>query len=87
MFKVLGRRVVVKPNEKAETVSPGGIVIPAQFQQVAEVSGSVVAVSPTVQNVKVGDVIFFSPHSGCEINVDKQRFLILLEEQVLAVME
>jgi chaperonin GroES len=87
-------RIVVKRIEEKETLR-SGIIIPDSAQekpQEAEVfavgrgkrleDGTVVEL-----NVKVGDRILFAKYSGNDIKVDGVEYLIMREDDVLAVLD
>ncbi len=91
-IKPLGNRIVVKRQE-AKT-SKGGILLPEAAQEKPR-QGKVVAVGPGkvdekgkshALEVKVGDEILFSSYSGTEYKADNEDYLILSEEDVLAVL-
>ena len=90
-IKPMGNRVVVQ-REDAKTTK-GGILLPESAQKKPR-EGTVIAVGPgktdekgKVQrmDVKVGDKILFSSYGGTEYKVDDAEYLILSEEDVLAV--
>ena len=73
----------------------GGIIIPDTAKEKPQ-QGKVVAVgSGKVKDdggrikldVKAGDTILFGKYSGQEIKLDGEEFLIMREEEVLAVLE
>ena len=90
----LADRIVVKVLE-AKEVTKGGIVLPdtaKEKPQEAEViavgkgkvSDDGLVIPP---EVKVGDKILFGKYSGTEINIDGNEYLILKEEDILAIMK
>lgn len=90
-IKPLGNRIVVKRTEPKTT--KGGIILPETAQEKPK-QGTVVAVGPGKVDdkgrshsldVKVGDEILFSSYSGTEYKSDDVDYLILSEEDVLAV--
>lgn len=90
----LGDRVVVKPLESNEKTK-GGIVLPDTAKEKPQ-EGKIVAVGQgrlldtgTIKplDVKVGDKILFGKYSGNEIRVDEEEFLIMKEEDILAVIK
>ena len=87
-------RVLIKRVEEKETVK-GGIIIPDTAKE-KPMEGEVVAVGPGKQNedgkratmdVKAGDRILFGKYAGTEIKIDDQDFVIMREEEILAVFE
>jgi chaperonin GroES len=93
-IRPLHDRVVIKRMEE-ETTSPGGIVIPDSAAE-KPVRGEVIAVGKgkILENgdvrpldLKTGDRILFGKYSGTEVKVDDQDFLVMREDDVMAVIE
>ncbi len=92
--KPLNDRVLVKRTEEL-TVTKGGIVIPDTAKE-KPIEGKIVAVGPgkmseqgqrmTLQ-VKEGDKVLFGKYSGTEIKVEGDEFLMMREEDILAIIE
>jgi chaperonin GroES len=92
MIKPLADRVVVKVIS-AEEKTKGGIVLPDTAKEKPQVA-EVVAVGPgrildngnrLAPEVKVGDKVIFSKHSGTEVKIDGVEYLILRESDILAI--
>ncbi len=90
-IKPLGNRIVVEREEAPS--SKGGILLPDSAQKKPR-TGKVLAVGPGksddcgklhVMDVKVGDRVLFSSYGGTEYKTDNMEYLILSEEDVLAV--
>jgi chaperonin GroES len=86
-------RLLVKRIEETETVK-GGIIVPDTAKEKPQ-EGEVIAVGNgrTLENgtkiemdVKAGDKILFGKYSGTDIKIDGEEYLILREDDVLAVM-
>ena len=89
----LGDKILVKRTEAEET-KKGGIIIPdtakekPQQGKVAAVgSGRMEGDKKVSLEVKKGDTILFAKYSGNEISVGDEEYLILKEEDVLAIVE
>ncbi len=90
----LADRVVVKVLE-AKEVTRGGIVLPdtaKEKPQEAEViavgKGKATDDGKTIApEVKAGDKVLFGKYSGSEITVDGKEYLILKEEDILAIVK
>ena len=87
-------RVLVKRIEEKEVVK-GGIIIPDTAKE-KPMEGEVVAVGPgkiqddgkrAAMDVKAGDRILFGKYAGMEIKIDDQDYVIMREEEILAVMD
>lgn len=87
-------RVLVKRVEEKEVIK-GGIIIPDTAKE-KPMEGEVVAVGPgkiqddgkrAALDVKAGDRILFGKYAGTEIKIDDQDYVIMREEEILAVLE
>jgi chaperonin GroES len=87
-------RILVERLEEKE-VKRGGIIIPDTAKEKPQ-EGKVVAVGTGKVNddgkkvpldVKAGDKILFGKYSGSEVKIDDKEYLILREEDVLAILE
>lgn len=85
MIRPLENRVVVKPIE-SESVTKSGIIIPDSAQE-KPVKGIVEAIG-TDKNltVKIGDTVLYSKYSGTEIKINEDRFLIMRESEIFAII-
>jgi chaperonin GroES len=89
----LGDRVVVKPAAKEE-VTKSGIVIPDTAKEKPQ-EGTVVAIGSgrlldngerAPLDVNVGDRVLFAKYGGTEFKLDGQEYLVLKENDLLAVI-
>lgn len=87
----IGNRIVVRRKEAKAT--KGGILLPETAQQKPK-EGEVIAVGPgktddrgqtQKMDLKVGDQVLFSSYGGTDYKIDDEEYLILSEEDVLAV--
>jgi chaperonin GroES len=92
-MKPLGDRVVVKVLE-AEEKTASGIVLPDKAKEKPQ-EGEVMAVGTgkVLDNgtridldVKVGDKVIFSKYAGTEVKQDGQEYLILRQDDILALV-
>ena len=86
-------RVLVKRVDEKEVVK-GGIIIPDTAKE-KPMEGAVIAVGSgkvmddgkrASMDVKAGDRILFGKYSGTEIKIDDQDYLIMREDEILAVL-
>ena len=86
-------RLIIKRIEEKETVK-GGIIIPDTAKEKPQ-EGQVIAVgngklldngTKVPLDVKAGDKILFGKYSGTDIKIDGQEYLILREDEVLAIV-
>jgi chaperonin GroES len=93
-MRPLHDRILVRRLEAGESMQ-GGLYIPdtaKEKPQQAEVkavgSGKLLENGERVPiDVKEGDRILFGKYSGAEIKIDGEEYLILREDEVLAVLE
>ena len=93
-IRPLHDRLIVK-RETEERKSPGGIVIPdtatekPTFGKVIAVGKGKILENGEVRppDVKRGDKILFGKYSGTEVKVDGEEFVVMREEDVMAVVE
>jgi len=84
-------RVWVKPTEK-KTKLTSGLYLPEAYvpgtKGMGKVTGQgvIYAIGPDVTELEVGQHIFFSDFDGMEIEYDEQYFLVMKEDEVMAVM-
>ncbi len=92
-IRPLHDRILVERLEEQEQVR-GGIIIPDTAKEKPQ-EGKVIAVgSGKVTedgkrlglDVKAGDKILFGKYSGSEVKVDDKEYLIMREEDVLAIL-
>ena len=93
-LRPLHDRIVVRRLEGAEEIV-GGIIIPDSAKERPQ-RGTVIAAGNGVVreggtrmalDVKPGDVILFGKYTNQEIKLDGEDFLVMREDEVLAVIE
>ena len=81
----LGDRVVAEPLEAAEKTS-SGLYLPSDAKEKQQMA-KVVAVGKEVKEVKVGDTILYKEFSAENPKVNGKDYVIIKEEDVLAVVK
>jgi chaperonin GroES len=93
-IRPLHDRILVERVEEKETVR-GGIIIPDSAKEKPQEGKVIAAGNGKVGedgkriplDVKAGDKILFGKYSGSEVKIDEKEYLILREEDVLAILE
>ena len=84
----LSDRVLVAPQE-AETKTSSGIYIPDSAKEKPQ-QGKIVAVGKGNKDhdmtVKVGDTVLYGKYSGSELKFEGVDYLIMREEDILAII-
>ena len=87
-IKPLADRVVIKLVEEEETTK-GGLILSGSAKekpQVAEVIAVGPGTSEVKMEVKVGDQVLYGKYAGQEINVDGTDYLIMKQQDILAII-
>jgi len=88
-LKPLADRVVIEPMA-AETKTASGLYIPDTAQEKPQ-KGKVVAVGTGTKDedmkVKKGDVVLYGKYAGTEINIGNDKYLIMRQSDILAIIE
>jgi chaperonin GroES len=86
-------RVLAKRSEEGEQVR-GGIIIPDTAKEKPQ-EAEIIAVGPgkiqddgkrAPMDVKAGDKVLIGKYSGSEIKIDEEDYVILREDEILAVV-
>lgn len=92
MIKPLGDRVVIE-LVKQEEKTASGIVLPDSAQEVPQEatviavgSGSIVDGKKVPLEVEEGNQIIYSKYAGTEVEYDGNEYLIIREDDILAVI-
>ena len=90
----LGEKVLIKRVE-AEGKTAGGIVLPDTAKEKPK-EGKVIAIGDgrilksgerAKVQVKKGDRVLFSSYGGTEVRIDGEEYLLMSEDDILAVIE
>ncbi len=91
-IKPLADRVVLEPVEE-ETVTASGLVLPDTAKEKPQ-QGKVIAVGPgslddngkrSALEVKEGDIVIYRKYGGTEVKKDGTEYLIVSEDDILAI--
>lgn len=83
-IKPLGERVLLKPLAGEEKTA-GGLYIPDNAQEKPQ-EAEVIAVGSEVKDLTEGDKVLYGKYAGTEISHSGEKYLIMKEEDVLAIV-
>ncbi|MBO7724354.1 MAG: co-chaperone GroES [Paludibacteraceae bacterium] len=87
-IKPLADRVLISPAA-AEEKTIGGIIIPDSAKE-KPLKGKVVAVGNGTKDeemiLKTGDEVLYGKYAGTELEIDNEKYLIMRQSDVLAVV-
>jgi chaperonin GroES len=90
----LSDRVLLKRIEEKGEVKKGEIIIPDTAKE-KPMEGEVISVGPgkimedgkrSPMDLKAGDRVLFGKYAGTEIKIDDEEYVIMREEEILAVL-
>lgn len=92
-IKPLQDRILVERVEEEETV--GGIIIPDTAKEKPQ-KGKIIEVGPGRKDedgklipldIKKGDTVLFNKYAGTEIKIEGKEYLLMREDDVMALVE
>ena len=87
-IKPLADRVLVKPAP-AEEKTIGGIIIPDTAKE-KPLQGTVLAVGKGTKDeemvLKAGDTVLYGKYAGSEVELEGEKYLIMRQSDVLAIL-
>jgi chaperonin GroES len=93
-LRPLGDKMIVR-REEAEEKTPGGILLPDSAKTKPQ-RGKVLAVGEgklddkgerIAMEVQPGDIVLFTVYGGNELSLEGEKYLILSQSDVLAILE
>ena len=88
-IKPLSDRVIIKPAE-AEVKTAGGIIIPDSAKE-KPLKGTVIATGNGTKDeemlVKAGDTVLYGKYAGTELEADGEKYLMMRQSDILAIVE
>jgi chaperonin GroES len=93
-FRPMEDRVLIEPREADEKTS-GGIILPDTAREKPQ-RGTVIATGPGKlldsgnrgeMSVKVGDEVFYGKYSGTEIEFGTDKYVVIRENDILAIVD
>ncbi|CAD2079307.1 10 kDa chaperonin [Phocicoccus schoeneichii] len=94
MLRPLRNRVIVERNENEESTKSGIIITDSSKERPSQ--GKIIAVGPgrlresgelQPMSVEVGEEVYFSKYAGEEVEYEGNKYLILDDDDILAVIE
>jgi chaperonin GroES len=93
-LRPLDDRVVIKQLE-AEEKTTGGIILPDTAKEKPQI-GKIIAVGPgklldngkrSKMSVKKNDKVIYAKYIGSEVEIDREKFVVLRESDILGIVE
>lgn len=93
-LRPLDDRVVIKQSDAEEKTS-GGIILPDTAKEKPQI-GRIVATGPgkllddgkrSKMSVKKNDEVIYAKYIGSEVEIDREKFVVLRESDILGIIE
>lgn len=77
---------VVAQHEEAPNKTASGLYLPEQAQEKPKLA-KVLSIGKEVKRVKVGDKIIYKSYSTTEVKLDRDDYILVKDEDILAVVK
>lgn len=84
MLEPLNDHVIIKPIEESKE-SRSGLVTSIETEVILK--GEVLECGPKVEGLHKGDVVVFNPYAPEQIKLDGEKYLIIKQEDVMAIVK
>ena len=86
-MKAIGRNLIIEKIKEGTTKTKGGLLLAEnQREDIRYVEATVLSVGEQVEGLKEKDSIFFDRHAGHKIEIDKQTYHVIKNQDVVVVL-
>ena len=86
-MKAIGRNIIIEKTKEGTTTTKGGLLLAEnQREDIRYVEATVLSVGEQVEGLKEKDSIFFDRHAGHKIEIDKQTYHVIKNQNVVVVL-
>jgi len=86
-MKAIGKNVVILPVKETESKTKGGLLLAeANKEDIRYRIGKVVTVGEDVIAVKANDTIYYDRHAGFGIELKKEQYKVIKENDVVIIL-
>ena len=86
-MKAIGKNIVITPIKENDTKTSGGLILAeAHREDIRYRRGNVITVGTDVVGVENGDEVYYDRHAGFGIELEKEQFKIIKEQDVVIVL-
>jgi len=86
-MKAIGKNIVVSPVKDIETKTKGGLLLAETHREdIRYRQAKVITIGTSVVGVKDGDTIYYDRHAGFGIELNKEKFTVIKEVDVVVVL-
>ena len=86
-MKAIGRNIIIEKIKEGTTTTKGGLLLAEnQREDIRYVEATVLSVGEQVEGLKEKDSMFFDRHAGHKIEIDKQTYHVIKNQDVVVVL-
>jgi len=86
-MKAIGRNIIIEKTKEGTTRTEGGLLLAEnQREDIRYVEATVLSVGEQVEGLKEKDNIFFDRHAGHKIEINKQTYHVIKNQDVVVVL-
>ena len=86
-MKAIGRNIIIEKLKEGTTTTKGGLLLAEnQREDIRYVEATVLSVGEQVEGLKEKDSIFFDRHAGHKIEINKQTYHVIKNQDVVVVL-
>lgn len=86
-MKAIGRNIIIEKIKEGTTKTKGGLLLAEnQREDIRYVEATVLSVGEQVEGLKEKDNIFFDRHAGHKIEINKQTYHVIKNQDVVVVL-
>ncbi len=86
-MKAIGKYIVITPVKETEVKTKGGLLLTENNREdIRYREGKVITIGTDVVGVKDGDQIYYDRHAGFGIELEKEQFKVIKEQDVVIIL-
>ena len=86
-MKAIGKYIVIDPVKEVGSKTKGGLLLTeGNREDIRYRKGKVITIGTNVVGVKDGDQIYYDRHAGFGIELKKEQFKVIKEQDVVIVL-
>ena len=86
-MKAIGKNIVITPVKENDTKTSGGLILAETHREdIRYRKGKVITIGTDVIGLENGDEIYYDRHAGFGIELQKEQFKVIKEQDVVIVL-
>ena len=86
-MKAIGKNIVITPIKENDTKTSGGLLLAEMHREdIRYRRGNVITIGTDVIGIKDGDQIYYDRHAGFGIELQKEQYKVIKEQDVVIVL-